>query len=200
MPRTVSFELITFVMVTLGLVASPVCATVETVTVSPLVLAVGQPIMFSGVDVETISPNNPQNVVMLRIYQGYGCSYTPSNAIAFTSTSLNLNGPYTGVFNTTLSFPAVVAAPNQSYSADWAVTSQSYQNGLPAGSYSVSVTDIEASTNGSPGVCKNFTIANSSAVSEFADPLVAACTALSLVSLLLLRRSWLQIRGSSRHP
>ncbi|HXX72262.1 MAG TPA: hypothetical protein VEI80_01095, partial [Candidatus Acidoferrales bacterium] len=104
MPRNVTLELITFLIIILGLVASPVCATVQTVIVSPLILAVGQPITFSGVDIETISPNNPQNVVMMRIYPGYGCSYTPANVIAFASTSVNLNGPYTGTFNTTLSF------------------------------------------------------------------------------------------------
>ena len=192
MPRNVTFELITFLIIILGLVASPVCATVQTVIVSPLILAVGQPITFSGVDIETISPNNPQNIVIIRIYPGYGCSYTPANVIAFAGTSLNLNGPYIGTFNTTLSFPAPVT-PSQGYSGGWAVTSQSYQNGLPVGPYSVSVTDTEASANGTPGICKNFTIANSSAVSEFAEPLVAVCTALSLASLLLLRRSCLQM-------
>lgn len=162
MSRIAGFAIVPFLFLAFGLAVYPVLATVETVNISPSVLVVGQPITFSGVDVETISPNNPVNAVLMRIYPGFGCSYTPSNAIAFTVTSINPNGAYTGSYNTTLTFPAPVATSSQGYSGAWAVTSQSYQNGLPAGSYSVGVTDTEASTNGAAGLCKNFSIMNTS--------------------------------------
>ena len=168
---------------------SPVFGTVETVNISPSVLLVGQPITFSGVDIETISPNNPQNTISMYIYPGFDCSLTPSNSIAFTTTSVSgaTGGTYSGTYNTTLSFPVSVATSTQSHSGVW-VTDQSYHNGLPAGPYSVAVTDTEAITNGAAGICKNFTVVNSLPVPEFSDPAVAMCSALaSLLPFLLVR-------------
>ena len=185
--------LISFLFLAFGLAVSPVYGTVETVNISPSVLVVGQPITFSGVDIETISPNNPLNTVWIRVYPGFGCSFTPSNAIAFTIAPINPTGAYTGTYNTTLSFPAPVATLTQGYSGGgWVVTSQSYQNGLPTGSYSVGVTDTEASTNGAAGLCKNFSIVNAASAPEFSDPVVALCSVLacSMSLLLILRRKW----------
>jgi len=172
MSRRGEFALISFLFIAFGLAVSPVLATVETVNVSPSMLVVGEPITFSGVDVETISPNKPPNNVLMHIYPGFGCSLLPANAIAVAITSIELTGPYTGAYNTTLSFPATVTPSGQGYSGSWVVTGQSYQNGLPVGSYSISVTDTEAVTNGASGACRNFTVSNSSAVAEFSGPVV----------------------------
>jgi hypothetical protein len=188
MSRDVGFELVAFLVIAVALVACPVFGTVETVNISPSVLVVGQPITFSGVDVETISPNNPENLVLMYIYPGFGCSFMPSNAIAFTTTSISSGGTYSGNYNTTLSFPVPVATSTQGYSRGWAVTSQSYQNELPSGQYSVGVTDTEASTNGAAGMCKNFTVISSSPIPEFSDPVVVMCSALAPLTLLLLVR------------
>jgi len=193
MSRIIGFALIPFLFLAFGLAVSPVFATVETLNISPSVLVVGQPISFSGVDIETISPNNPVNAIFLHVYPGFGCSFTPSNAIAFTTAPINLTGAYTGSYNTTLSFPAPVATSTQGYSGGgWVVTSQSYQNGLPTGSYSVGVTDTEASTNGAAGLCKNFSIVNAASAPEFSDPVIALCSVLacSMSLLLILRRKW----------
>jgi hypothetical protein len=128
-------------------------------------------------------------VVLMSIYPGFDCSFTPSNAIAFTSTSVNPGGPYSGSYNTTLSFPLPLATSSRGYFGGWVVASQYYQNGFPAGPYSVAVTDTEASTNGAPGMCKNFTVVSSSPIAEFSDPLVVMCSALaSFMSLLLVHR------------
>ena len=173
----------------LALTVHPVFGTVDTVNISSSVLVVGQPITFSGVDIETISPNSPPNNVLMRIYPGFGCSFTPSNAVAFAVTSVNLTGEYTGSYNSTLSFPLPVVTSTQSYSGGWVATSQYYQNGLPVGSYSIGVTDSEALANGSAGLCKNFTVVNASSTAEFSDPiftmfLVLMCS----LALLVLHR------------
>ena len=170
----------------LALTVYPVFGTVDTVNISPSVLVVGQPITFSGVDIETISPNSPPNNVLMRIYLGFGCSFTPSNAIAFAVTSVNLTGEYTGSYNSTLSIPLPVATSSESYSGGWVATSQYYQNGLPAGSYSIGVTDTEASVNGAAGLCKNFTVVNASSAAEFSDSVVITILAL-ICSMSLLR-------------
>jgi len=189
MSRHVRFELISFLVLVLGLVVSPVFGTVKTVNISPSILVVGQPITFSGVDIGTISPNNPENDVFMYIYPGFSCSFTPSNSIAFTVTPVKPGGTYSGSYSTTLSFPAALATSSQSYPGGWVVASQSYQNQLPAGPYSVSVTDTEASTNGAARICKNFTVVSSSPSPEFSVPVVVMCSALaSLMPLLLLRR------------
>ena len=189
MSRLVRLEIISFLVIALGLVSSQVFGTVESINVSPSVIAVSQPITFSGVDTETISPNNPENAVVMHVYPGFDCSFTPSNSIAFTMTPVNPSGAYSGTYNTTLSFPVPVVALSQAYYGGWAVTSQSYQNGLPPGPYSVAVTDLEALANGAAGVCKNFTVVSSSAVTEFSDPSLVMCSALaSSASFLLLRR------------
>ena len=200
MSRIIGFALISFLFLAFGLTVSSVLATVETLNISPSVLVVGQPINFSGVDIETISPNNPVNVILLHVYPGFGCSFTPSNAIAFTTAPINPTSAYTGSYNTSLSFPAPVATSSQGYSGGWLVTSQSYENGLPAGSYSVGVTDTEASTNGAAGFCKNFSIMNASAVPEFSDPVVAICSVLafSMSLLLILRRKWGVVQSLAR--
>jgi hypothetical protein len=188
MSNYLKIELVCFLVVALGLVVSPVFGTVETVNISPSVLLVGQPISFSGVDIETISPNNPENLISLHIYPGFGCSYTPSNTIAFAITPVTPGGPYSGSYNTTLSFPVPVVTSSQAYSGGWGVVIQSYENGLPAGPYSVAVTDTEASTNGAAGICKNFTVMTSSPAPEFSDPVIVLCSVLaSLTSLLLIR-------------
>jgi len=169
------------------MVVPQVFGTVETVNVSPSILTVGQPITFSGVDTETISPNNPENAVILRVYPGFDCSFMPLNSIAFTTTTIIPSGPYSGFYNTTLLFPAPLGSSGQSYSEGWVVTSQSYESGFPQGPYSVSVTDTEALANGAPGICKNFTIVGSS-TTEFSDPLILMFSALASLSMLLFRR------------
>ena len=177
-----------FLVIGLVMAAPRVFGTVQTVNVSPSVLTVGQPITFSGVDVETISPNNPENAVMVNVYSGFGCSFSSLNSIAFTTTTIIPSGPYSGFYNTTLLFPALLGSSGQSYSEGWVVTSQSYEGGFPAGSYSVSVTDTEALANGAPGICKNFTIVGSS-TTEFSDPLILVCSMLVFLSLLVRRRA-----------
>jgi len=186
MSRQVGFTFIALLLIALGLVVSPVAGAVETVNVSPSVITVGQPITFSGVDIETISPNSPPNNVLMRIYPGFDCSLTPSNAIAFAVTSVNLTGEYTGSYNSTLSFPLPVATSSESYSGSWVATSQYYQNGLPAGSYSIGVTDTEASVNGAAGLCKNFAVVNASSAAEFSGSVVITILAL-ICSMSLLR-------------
>jgi hypothetical protein len=135
---------------------------------------------------------------LMRIYAGFGCSFMPANAIAFTVTSIELSGPYTGAYNTTLSFPVPVAPSGQSYSQGWMVTSESYQNELPAGSYSISVTDTEASTNGLPGICKNFTVSSSLAVAEFPGPVIALYSGLAFLMPLHHRRR--RLKNVNYHP
>jgi len=189
MSRHVRFGIGLLLVISFGLVIYPVFGTVQSVNISPPVSMVGQPITFSGIDIETISPNNPENNIFMHLYLGFGCSFSPSNSIAYTVTSINAGHSYIGSYSTTLSFPAPVAASSQSYSGGWVVASQSYENGLPAGPYSVSVTDTEASINGDAGLCKNFTVVSSSSAAEFSDPVVVICSVLaSLLSLLLVLR------------
>jgi len=184
--QSTRFELISFLIIAAGLVVSPAFGTVKSVNISPSVSVVGQPITFSGVDIGTISPNNPENTVLMRIYPGFSCAFTPSKSIAFTTTPVKSGGAYTGSYNTTLSFPAPLATPSESNSGGWVVTSQSYQNGLPAGPYSVSVTDTQASVNGTPGICKNFSVVSSSPVPEFPSSTVVMCLALTFLTALFL--------------
>jgi len=194
MPRPVRFALISFLFLAFWLAVSPVFGTVKTVNISPAVLVVGQPITFSGVDIGTISPNSPENNVIMYIYPGFGCSYTPSNSIAFTIILVKSGNTFSGSYSTTLSFPVPVATSGQGYPGGWAVANQSYQNGLPAGSYSVSATDTQASTNGAAAICKNFTIVSSSPAAEFSDPVAVTCfTLASIMSLLLVYRRRQQI-------
>ena len=189
MSRHVRFGIVLFLVISFGLVVYPVFGTVQSVNISPSVLVVGQPITFSGIDIETISPNNPENNIFMHIYRGFGCSFSSSNSIAHTVTSINAGHSYIGSYNTTLSFPVPVGTSSQGYSGGWVVASQSYQNGLPAGPYSVSVTDTEALINGAAGLCKNFTVVSSSSAAEFSDPEVVMCSVIaSLLSLLLVRR------------
>jgi len=185
MSRYVRFELISFLIIALALISTPVFGTVETVTVSPSVLIVGEPITFSGVDVGTISPNGPPNTVYMYIYPGFDCAFTPSHSIAFAITPVSSSATYTGIYNTTLSFPATVTT-NQTYPGGWVVANQTYQNGLPAGPYSVSATDTQSSTTGAAGVCKNFTVENSSTAPEFSNPIVVICSVLGPLKPLLL--------------
>jgi len=193
--QIIRFELISFLVIAVVLVVSPVFGTVKSVNISPPVLLVDQPITFSGVDIGTISPNNPENNVLMRIYPGFSCAFTPSKSIAFATTPINPGGAYTGSYNTTLSFPAPLATSGEGNSGGWVVTSQSYQNGLPAGPYSVGVTDTQGSVNGTPGICKNFTVVSSSPVPEFTGSIVVTCSALAFLTALLLarrrrQRSW----------
>jgi len=186
MSKLVRIGLVSILLAAIGGVVSPAWGTVENMKISPSVLPVGQPITFSGTDVDTTSSSNPMNLIFVFIYLGFGCSFKPSNSVAFTISSANS----AGIYNTTLSFPASVLTSGQGYSGGWVVTNQSYQTGLPAGSYSAGITDAETLTaNPNSGICKYFTITNSSPTPEFSDAIFVACVSLSasLTSLLFVR-------------
>ena len=153
------FSLLSLLVVTFGLVISPVFATVENLTVSPSVLVVDQPITFSGTDIVTQS--KAIDSITLFIYLGTSCPpYNPLNpghgSLAFGFATYDT----TGAFISTLSFPAQLPS-NSTLSSHWTVSSSAYQYALPAGSYSVFAIDAADSQSLSAGVCAHFTITNS---------------------------------------
>jgi len=130
----------------------PVRADVDYVNISPSVLVVGRSITFAG----GASGTSVDNQIGVFVFVGPNC---PSGNV-FASTYTVANS--TDLYSVTLSFPV-----DLEYSG-WKVEQQfqQYQNGLPAGSYSVGVVDMASMSSGSGGVCRNFSI-NSQPVPEF---------------------------------
>ena len=152
----------------------PAYAEVESVNISPSVLVVGQPITFSGI----VSRSSLGDRIGLYVYAGSNCPAKPAIASTYTvanSTTTTMTNNATGIYNVTLAFPI-------SYSSGWLVALQ-YQNGLPAGSYSVGVQDMTTEAV----LCKNFTVTSQQPTLEFSEPIVAVFLTL-LASLYLVRR------------
>jgi hypothetical protein len=142
MKSKIGVVLVAFLTVLLAIL--PVYAGVDYVNISPSVLAVGQPITFFG----GASGSSVDNQIGVYVFVGPNCP--PDNVFASTYTVANS----TDTYSVTLSFPV-----DLEYSG-WKVEQQyqQYQNGLPAGSYSVGVADMASVSSGSGGVCRNFTV------------------------------------------
>ena len=169
------FVVLLVALLALTLVILPAYAEVESVNISPSVLVVGQPITFSGI----VSRSSLGDRIGLYVYAGSNCPAKPAVASTYTvanSTTTTMAGNATGIYNVTLAFPI-------SYSSGWLVAVQ-YQNGLPAGSYSVGVQDMTTEAV----LCKNFTVISQQPTPEFSEPIVAVFLTL-LASLYLVRRT-----------
>ena len=167
------FELVLAVI--LAVVAAgilPAYAEVESVTVSPSVLVVGEPITFYGV----VSKSSLGDQIGVYVYAGPNCPAKPALASTYTvanSTTTTTMSNATGTYNVTLSFPIA--------SSGW-VVEQQYRNGLPAGSYSVGVQDMTTEAI----LCRNFSITGQP-TPEFSEPIIALILTLG-ASVYVLRR------------
>ena len=150
----------------------PVYAGVENVNISPSVLVVGKPITFYG----AASGTSVDNQVGIYVFVGFDCPSQNVFASAYTVANA------TDTYSVTLAFPI-----DLEYSG-WKVEQQyqQYENGLPAGSYSVGVADVASVSSGSGGVCRNFTV-SPQPVPEFS--VVTVTLFLTLVASLYVLRS-----------
>jgi hypothetical protein len=181
MDRQAATVLVVVLVVVLSVL--PVFAEVESVTVSPSVIMVGEPITFSG----TVSGSSVNDRLAISVYLGANC---PANSTIASAYILPSNVTYTtvtntfGVYNVSLIFP-----PNAT--SGWNVKQQ-YQNGFPAGSYSVGVQDVVSSA----GLCKNFQVTGSSTTPEFSDSTLLLT--LALLTCLLVVPSKISRRFSGK--
>ena len=157
---------------TLLLAILPVYAGVDNVNMAPSVLTVGKSITFYG----GASGTSVDNQIGIYVFVGSDC---PSQNVFATD--------YT-VANSTDTYSVTLAFPVDTEYSGWKVEQQyqQYQNGLPAGSYSVGVADMASVTSGSGGICRNFTI-SSQPVPEFSW--VTVMLFLTLVASLYVLRS-----------
>jgi len=156
------------------LIILPVYAEVESLNISPPVLVVGQPITFYGV----VSRSSLSDRIGLYVYAGFNCPANPSIASTYTvvnNTTTATASNSTGIYNVTLAFPI-------SASSGWVVERQ-YQNGLPAGTYSVGAQDMTTEAV----LCKNFAVVSQQPTPEFSELTITVFLAL-LASLYVVRR------------
>jgi hypothetical protein len=173
------FLLLAITAVALGI--APVYGAVESVELLPSVLVVGQPIIFFGL----VSGSTIDSRLAVQVYAGANCPGSSLIASTYTLSSNEsqiIENNTVAIYNVTLAFPVTS-------SSGW-VAEQQYQNGLPAGAYSVGVEQV----NFGSGLCKNFTVANQP-VAEFSN--VAPTLFLTLLAPLYLVRRRRKARSSS---
>lgn len=154
-----------------SLTTLPVNANVVNVNISPLVLVAGGPITFYG----EVSGSSQSSQIGVYVFVSLDCQ--SPNLFASTFTAANT----TDTYSVTLAFPVDVEFSGWKLEQHY----QQYQSGLPAGSYNVGVADMVAVSNGSGGICRNFTI-NPQPVPEFSMATLALL--LTLVAALYFVR------------
>ena len=172
-----TISLLAVTMVALAIV--PVYGAVESIQLLPPVLIVGQPIIIFGF----VSGSTIGSRLYVQVYEGPNCQGGPiasTYALSRNETE-TIENSTVAIYNVTLAFPIVA-------SSGW-VVAQQYQNGIPAGTYSVGVGEVAAGS----ALCKNFTITSQS-ITEFSD--IAPTLLLTLLAFLCLVRR--RSRSASR--